>query len=162
MRRWRGSDGNDAGLTLVELLVVVIIIGILATIGISVYQAQRRHAYAAVVVSDLNSLALAETTLAVVAGSFVSCTAGTVADGQCGFAASGSGQALAGKGYVQSEASNYATDPSVVFVDTTGNALSPDATAGFCATAVSAAAERFTWNSPKGGMQPVGTACPAA
>jgi prepilin-type N-terminal cleavage/methylation domain-containing protein len=49
-------DGRQ-GFTLVELLVVVVVVGILATIAIPKYQSMREKSYVAAVTSDLKSFA---------------------------------------------------------------------------------------------------------
>lgn len=52
MRSKRTACGSEAGFTLVELLVVVLILGILASISISVYIAQARKAHRAQAIQD--------------------------------------------------------------------------------------------------------------
>ncbi|WP_369069509.1 type IV pilin protein [Kineococcus terrestris] len=61
MRR-RPGPGGDAGFTLVELLVVMIIIGILAAIAVPVFLNQRTKAHDAGLQSDLRTIALSEET----------------------------------------------------------------------------------------------------
>ncbi len=56
--RLRRSD-KDAGFSLVELLVVVVVIGILAAIAIPMFFRQRERAWMAAVESDLASAAIA-------------------------------------------------------------------------------------------------------
>lgn len=53
----RGRSSDEEGFTLVELLVVTIIIGILATIAIQVFLEQRRKGFDAAAQSDLRSFA---------------------------------------------------------------------------------------------------------
>lgn len=53
---------RDAGFTLVELLVVVIIVGLLAAIAIPVYLNQRRKAVDSTLRADVRSMALAQET----------------------------------------------------------------------------------------------------
>ena len=48
---------NRSGFTLVELLIVVVVIGILATIAIPKFSAMREKSYIAAVTSDLKNLA---------------------------------------------------------------------------------------------------------
>jgi prepilin-type N-terminal cleavage/methylation domain-containing protein len=52
--------GTGKGFTLVELLIVVVIIGILATIAIPRFVTTKEKAYVAVMKSDLRNLATAE------------------------------------------------------------------------------------------------------
>jgi type IV pilus assembly protein PilA len=56
-RRRRVDHDNQAGFTLVELLVVMIVIGILAAIAIPVFLSQRQNAYDATTKSDIRNLA---------------------------------------------------------------------------------------------------------
>ena len=51
------SRPGQAGLTLIELLIVVVVIGILATIAIPKFSSMRRKSYVAAVTSDLKNMA---------------------------------------------------------------------------------------------------------
>jgi len=56
------TDPEEAGFTLIEILVVIIIIGILAGIAIPIFLSQRKKGYDAQVKSDLhNAVAQLET-----------------------------------------------------------------------------------------------------
>jgi type IV pilus assembly protein PilA len=57
---WRPRVADDAGFSMIELLVVIIIIGILAAIAIPVFLKQRQKGYDAAVKSDLVNAAAAE------------------------------------------------------------------------------------------------------
>lgn len=61
MRPSRGT----AGYTLVELLVVMVILSVLASVAIPLFQGQRQRAFKAAMVSDLRSLQLAQMARAV-------------------------------------------------------------------------------------------------
>ena len=66
---------SQAGFTLIELMGVVIILGILATIAIAAYQKQVRSAHKAEVIADLSNLTLRQKTFMAVTGHYASSTA---------------------------------------------------------------------------------------
>ncbi|HVW79665.1 MAG TPA: prepilin-type N-terminal cleavage/methylation domain-containing protein, partial [Mycobacteriales bacterium] len=55
--RWLRGEAEDAGFTLIELMVIIIIIGILMAISIRVFLDQRSKAYDAAAKSDLRNVA---------------------------------------------------------------------------------------------------------
>ena len=55
---WRRSRARRPGFTIIELLAVVLIIGVLATIAITKFGDSKRRAYLAAMKSDLRNLAM--------------------------------------------------------------------------------------------------------
>jgi type IV pilus assembly protein PilA len=86
----RDDRGSSNGFTLVELLVVVVVIGILASIALSAFLDQRRKGWDAAVESDLRNAATAQHTVLAVTDEF----AGTI-------------DALEAAGFEPSPAGNY-------------------------------------------------------
>jgi type IV pilus assembly protein PilA len=72
---------DDAGFTMIELLVVVIVIGALAGIATSVFLGQRNKAAASTAVSDLRNAATAEEAQLGSGGSYVTSVATLVSQG---------------------------------------------------------------------------------
>ena len=71
----KASKEKDQGFTLIELLVVIVIIGILAAIAIPLFLNQRQKGVEASIKSDLKTLATAEETYLIDAGSYTTNTA---------------------------------------------------------------------------------------
>jgi prepilin-type N-terminal cleavage/methylation domain-containing protein len=107
---WR----RDPGLTLVELLVVLVVISSLASIAITVFLRQRDRAYDAAVAADLRNAAIAQEAVLSAGGAY--------AQDQV---------QLAAVGYRPSPARNYAAGPVLMTVH-------GQASQGFCLTARSA------------------------
>lgn len=61
---------HDDGYTFVELMTAIVVIGILATVAISVFLGQRAKAHGATAVSDLRNAATAEESAFVTAGAY--------------------------------------------------------------------------------------------
>jgi prepilin-type N-terminal cleavage/methylation domain-containing protein len=133
--RPRPRPADDAGFTLLELLVVGVIIGILAAIAIPTYAQQTKNGFGAQMKASLRTVAAGQDTFFVDHSRF-----GTIAE----IIADGS--------------------PVVRPSGVTVSLLSYDVQNGFClqATHESTSATWF-WDSKDGGLQPKGTtACPLA
>jgi prepilin-type N-terminal cleavage/methylation domain-containing protein len=72
-RPFRQTLGNTAGLTLIELMVVIAVLGLLAAIALSEIMTYRRSAIDAKAKSDLRNAATAEEAYFVATGDYLSC-----------------------------------------------------------------------------------------
>jgi type IV pilus assembly protein PilA len=128
----RNGTDDEAGFTLIEILVVIIIIGILAAIAIPVFLNQRSKGYDAASKSDLASLANFEE---IYLNDYL--RYGTIAEIQ-------------------------ATEPKMaVSKDVTISVVDYVGQNGYCLSAVHTGGKTWYYDSQAGGLQPAGTtACP--
>ena len=120
--------GSSNGFTLVELLVVVVVIGILATIALTSFLHQQRKAWDTAVESDLRSAATAQHTVS-----------------------AGAGEGEFASSLAMLEAAGFRASPDVNY---SGGAFSMTVTAvggaSFCMTARSASGRYFGYSSQFG------------
>ena len=143
----KAREEREGGFTLIELLVVIIIIGILAAIAIPVFLNQRKKGYDAQAKSDLRNLATQEETFLTDNNHY-----GTLAEMvTAGFKASANSGASSAIVLWR----DGATPPAPTTTETS-------AVGGYVLCTTSAAGNTWVYDSLNGGLQPAGTACPAA
>jgi len=125
--RRRELSSDESGFTLVEVLVVVVIIGILASIAIAAFLKTRENAYAGQAKSDLRNLASAEEFYLGDHDQYIS----------------GGAAELAAEGFRQTVGIKLGV--GVV------------ANTGYCAAALAPDGSYYWWDSEAGGLQSVAT-----
>ena len=141
--------GDDAGFTLVELLVVIIVIGVLAAIAIPTFLRQREKGYDAASKSELKNAAAALESLHVDSGSYA--TGAAASNDPADIAA------LAAQGFNLSEPFAQGSGGSFSV------AISGPGSTAYCVQVShsSTPAVRWTLRSSLGSPQKVGTGSPA-
>ena len=124
----RSRVRSDDGFTLVELLVVIVIVGILATVALSVFLNQREKGFDAAVVSDLRNAATSQETY--LAGSPIGAYAPDLSQ-------------LTSAGFRPSPEVNYFGSTFAITVSAVGGQ-------SFCITARSASGKYFGYSSDLG------------
>jgi type IV pilus assembly protein PilA len=128
----RDGKAGDAGFSMIELLVVIIIIGILAAIAIPVFLKQRQKGYDAAVKSDLVNAANAEESYVIDFSGYTDSVANL----------------KSAETFKFSGPSNYSTAGANLTIVSNG-------VQGYCMTAVSASGNTFFYDSGAGGVQPL-------
>jgi type IV pilus assembly protein PilA len=118
---------GDQGFTLVELLVVIVIIGVLATLAIPAFLNQRQKGWDAAVVSDLRNAAVAEETWLTGNPAYTA----SVAD-------------LKSVGFKYSGAESYSSSPATMAIIVTG-------AQSYCLKATSRSGRTFYFDNALGG-----------
>ena len=146
----KAQEENEGGFTLIELLVVIIIIGILAAIAIPVFLNQRQKGYDAQAKSDARNLATLEETYLTDNNTYLA--AGVATDTSTLATALATYKPSANVTGALVKAYSNASPPVLLAAGTSG-------AGGYEVCTTSASGKTFVYDSTKGGLQPVGTAC---
>ena len=130
----RSSAEADAGFSMIELLVVIIIIGILAAIAIPVFLQQRKKGYDAAIKSDLVAAASAEEAYITEQNVYTD-SVNTLKTAE---------------GFKFSQAGSYSGGTATITVVSNTNL-------GYCISATAASGNKWFYDSGNGGLQPLNT-----
>ncbi|HTW21843.1 MAG TPA: prepilin-type N-terminal cleavage/methylation domain-containing protein [Mycobacteriales bacterium] len=130
----RTADATDAGFSMIELLVVIIIIGVLAAIAIPVFLSQRDKGYDVAVKSDLVAAANAEEAYSTDFNTYTDSAS----------------QLKSAEGFKFSQAGEYSGGTPAMTIVSAGSK-------GYCITATAASGNTWFYDSNNGGLQPLST-----